>query len=279
MDELELFEGRKETFAVKIENYEVPMDMLLDLIARAEISIRDVFVSDVTDQYLAYVKTLDRVDIEKASYFVSYATRILDIKVRSLLPKTEEETLQLEEEKESFIYELEMRQIFLDAMSGLRERETYNVFRNDPEFTKDDYRRVIDQEEFNLGALADAFSRLMYKFALKEDKPSGVKVIRKDRFTVVDKTKELIILLKEKQRVMFTSLFEVEADKPPYTIGEYVNTFLAVLELCKRQFITVEQEEEFGEIALDLREGAESITYESIVGNMDANEYEYKESN
>ena len=267
MEELDLFEGKKETYQIHVNEYSLPMDKLLELINNAEIPIRDVFVSDVTNQYLEYVRTLDAVDFDKAIYFVSYATRILDLKVRSLLPQTEEEYMALEEEKQSFIDELEMRRIFLDAMNMLHVRETLNVFGIEPEYTHKDYNVVIADEEFNMDALLDAFAHIMHRIGVDApETKKNTKVIVKDRFTVVDKTKELIVLLKEKRSLRFEELFTVAEGEPEYTMGEKINTFLALLELLRRQFATVEQEEEFGAITIGIREGADQITYEDIVG-------------
>lgn len=267
MEELDLFEGKKETYQIHVNEYSLPMDKLLELITNAEISIRDVFVSDVTNQYLEYVRTLDALDYDKATYFVSYATRILDIKVRSLLPQTEEEYIALEEEKESFINELEMRRIFLDAMNMLHVRETINVFGIEPEYTSRDYNVVIADEEFNMDALLDAFAHIMHRLDNVEAAPKkNTKVIEKDRFTVVDKTKELIVLLKERRSVHFEELFITAEGEPEYTMGEKINTFLAILELLRRQFATVNQEQEFGTITISIKEGADRVTYEDIVG-------------
>ena len=267
MEDLDLFEGKKETYQIHVNEYSLPMDKLLELITNAEIPIRDVFVSDVTNQYLEYVRTLDALDFDKATYFVSYATRILDLKVRSLLPQTEEEYIALEEEKESFINELEMRRIFLDAMNMLHVRETINVYGIEPEYKHNDYNIVIADEQFNMDALLDAFAHIMHR--INNEVPEvkkNAKVIVQDRFTVVDKTKELIITLKERRNLRFEELFITKEGEPEYTNSEKINTFLALLELLRRQFAMVEQEKEFGVITISIREGADAVTYEDIVG-------------
>lgn len=277
MAELDLFEGRRETFPIQVNEYSVPMDMLLDLIARAEIPIREVFMSNVTEQYLEYIKTQEILDHEKACNFVSYAAKLLDIKVRSLLPQTEEEAIQLEEERETLFNQLEMRQVFLEAMRLLQARETINVFGIEPEYTKRDYQLVIADDEFNMDALLDAFAHVMHRFQSNADKKTNTKVVVKDRFTVVDKTKQLIILLKEKKQISFDGLFEAADGDEPYTVGERINTFLALLELFRRQFARFTQDGEFGPITVDLAEGAEEMTYESILGGSDYTDYEYND--
>ncbi len=266
--DLDLFESRKETFPIHVNDNSLPVDMLLNLIMTAEIPIRDVFVGDITYQYLEHIRSLDFVDFDKATYFVSYATRLLDIKVRSLLPQTEEESIALEEEKESFINELEMRKIFLDAMNLLHVREAVNVFGIEPEYKHNDYNVVIADEQFNMDALLDAFAHIMHRIGVAETEPKkNTKVIVKDRFTVVDKTKELILILKQKRSVLFEDLFVVAEGEPEYTMGERINTFLALLELLRRQFAKVQQEEEFGSITVSIAEGADNVTYEDIVGD------------
>ena len=267
MEDLDLFESRKETFQLQVNDNSLPVDMLLDLIKSAEISIRDIFIGNITYQYLEHIRSLDFVDYDKAAYFVHFATRLLDLKVRSLLPQTEEEYMALEEEKESFFNVVEMRQIFRDAMDALQQREAVNVYGIEPEYKHRDYNVVIADEQFNMDALLDAFAHIMHRINTAEAEPKKkAKVIVKDRFTVVDKTKELIITLKDKRSILFEDLFVVQGDEPEYTMGERINTFLALLELLRRQFAVVKQEEEFGTITISIAEGADNVTYEDIVG-------------
>lgn len=279
VEEFDVLEERKETFPVRVNDEYMPIDMLLEHIQKAQIPIRDVFVSDVTNQFLAHIRSMEFLDVDKASYFATYATRILDIKIRSLLPQTEEEQQALEEEKESFIAELQLRQVFNIATSALHQRETINVFGIEPVFDKSDYNVVIADDQFNMDALLDAFARIMHRIDAAAAAPVAkkkTKVILKDRFTVVDKTKELILVLKDRRSVRFDDLFLAGEDEPEYTMGERVSTFLAVLELLRRQFAKVEQKEEFGEIVINIAEGADKITYEDIVGN---EPYLYDEDN
>ena len=70
-----------------LKDFEGPLDMLLFLIGKAKVDIRDIFVSDVTDQYIRSVREADDLDMDDASAFINMAATLVEIKSRSLLPK------------------------------------------------------------------------------------------------------------------------------------------------------------------------------------------------
>ena len=73
----------------RLSQFEGPLDMLLFLIGKAKIDIKDIFVSEITDQYIAAVREAEDIDMEEASAFIQMAATLLLIKSRSLLPKPE----------------------------------------------------------------------------------------------------------------------------------------------------------------------------------------------
>ena len=77
-------------YSTKLENFEGPLDLLLHLIKEAKIEIKDIFVSEVTDQYLQYISNLNEIDVEKASEYLIMAATLLEIKSKAVLPKVEE---------------------------------------------------------------------------------------------------------------------------------------------------------------------------------------------
>ena len=74
-------------YRVQTSAFEGPLDLLLQLISKAKINIKDSFISEITEQYLAVVSAMDQVDLDAASEFLSMAATLLYIKSRSLLPK------------------------------------------------------------------------------------------------------------------------------------------------------------------------------------------------
>ena len=84
MDELE------DKIKYKLENFEGPLDLLLHLIKEAKMDIQSVRLSEITEQYLAYIQDMGSMDMEKASEFIDVAATLIEIKSKSLLPKPEE---------------------------------------------------------------------------------------------------------------------------------------------------------------------------------------------
>jgi segregation and condensation protein A len=78
-------------YEVHLKQFEGPLDLLLHLIEQAEVDIKDIFISEITSQYLAYMRGLDELDMDTASEFIAMAANIVYIKSRSLLPKPPKE--------------------------------------------------------------------------------------------------------------------------------------------------------------------------------------------
>ena len=78
-------------YRVKLKQFEGPMDLLLHLIERSEVDIADIFISEITSQYLLYMDEIDELDMERASAFLTMAATLVYIKSRSLLPKVKAE--------------------------------------------------------------------------------------------------------------------------------------------------------------------------------------------
>ena len=74
-------------YHVRLKEFEGPLDLLLHLIARAKVDIRDIFVSEITEQYLASMEDIHSLDMDTASEFLAMAATLLEIKSRALLPK------------------------------------------------------------------------------------------------------------------------------------------------------------------------------------------------
>ena len=260
----DFFVESKETFSFKLDDFEGPLDLLLHMLKEAKIEIKNIFVSNITGQYLKYIEEMSTLDLEKASNFAGMAATLLDIKLRSVLPRTEEEDVILEEDKNSIILLLEEYELIKDTALKLKLTETTNRFFREAEFDEKDCRVLLTN--FNLDNLLDAFAGIMYKAETKTVAQEP-KLIVKDRFTVGQKTRSLAAALLEKKEISFFSLFDED-----YTDSEKINTFLALLELLKKQFAEAIQEKPFEDIRILLKDGAEELDYE---GGSDEQSDEY----
>lgn len=248
-----------------------PLDRILEMLDENDIAIEDLFISNITDQYLEYVSTLEALDIEKAVSFAYYASVLLDLKVRAMLPKTEEETVQFEEDRSRFIDELSIRQILNKMKKNLETKEVKCRYFIEPEYTEEDCNYCISN--FSLDELINAYVQIKELETIRgAQNVEGSKMIAKDRFTVLDKSKELVALLKEKKEVKFSDIA-----KSDLTVSEKINAFLALLELLRRQFAEVEQDFICGEITIRLAENAELIDFNKLFsGDYDSYEFDDK---
>ncbi|MBQ7653290.1 MAG: segregation/condensation protein A [Clostridia bacterium] len=270
----DLYEENLETYEFDLPNGEKgPLDVLLQMLDENQVNIRDIFISKITEQYLAYVRTLDKLDLERVSSFIYYASLLLDLKVRNMMQADEETQQETEEVTERFFDELERRKLLNEMRETLAEKQVVCRYFVEPEFTEADCRYCINN--FDLNALVDAYLNVKRRQTIRQvsEKPSA-KTVTKDRFTVLDKTKELVMLLKEEKCISFSDVAYKDAS---YTDSERINAFLALLELLRRQFAIAEQKEPFGEIIIKIAEGKEDMSLEEIIKG-DYEDYEFKET-
>lgn len=233
-------------YSTKLENFEGPLDLLLHLIKEAKIEIKDIFVSEVTEQFLTYMNGLSRLDVDKASEYLNMAATLLEIKSKSILPKIEEFTEE-EDEGQALIRQLEEYKMFKEVSEELKQQENVLRFYKEPDKSVGDVRIVYN--DFNLDGLIKAFSKLLMRVDDKKRQQNVLKEIPKEVFTVKDKIEEIRTVLLEKESVSFFEMFNHH-----YTKSELITTFQAMLELLKLQYITVVQNGVFDDITLTLRE-------------------------
>lgn len=217
-----------EKFQYKLETFEGPLDLLLTLIKKNKVSIYDIPIVEITEQYLEIVEGIDEDKIENASEFIVMAADLLYIKSRMLLPKTEEE--EEEDPREELAQRLAEYQKFKEASKELRKSEfssRHMVFRDEEkiDFPKPEYDR-----EHTISELIDAFNSIMAR-KIRREKPtkrafSGI--VGREKVSVDDMVEKICKKLRRSKKVTFKTLFSEEDSKP-----EMIATFLAVLEMIK----------------------------------------------
>ncbi len=234
-------------YSTKLENFEGPLDLLLHLIKEAKIEIKDVFVSQVTEQFLQYMNSVALLDVDKASEYLNMAATLLEIKSKSILPKIEDITDDFEDPEQALIRQLEEYKLFKEASEKLKEQENVLRFYKEPDKSVGDVKIVYN--DFNLDGLIAAFSKLLMRVDDKKRQENVLKEIPKEIFTVKDKVEHIRTVLLDKKEVSFFEMFSSY-----YTKNELITTFQAMLELLKLQYIKVEQNGIFDDITLILRD-------------------------
>lgn len=245
MEEVEELEGGSQ-FRFSFEGFEGPFDLLLELIAKKNIEIKDVKLAEITGQFLQYVETLQQIDMEESTAFLDTASRLLLIKSKSLLPVEQEEEEENQIDDETLLkMQLEEYKLFKETGEVLQKQENVNRLYKQPDKNVGDARIVFNQ--FNLDKLLDAFAFILMRTKDKENPQE--KKINRDRWTVADKIQFLTNILKDNKEINFFSLFD-----DTYSKLEVITVFMAILELLKFQKIEVVQAEKYADITIKRKE-------------------------
>ena len=256
-----LEETEESDYKFKLNQFEGPLDLLLHLIKITKIDICDIFLSDITEQYLEYMKDIDMVDMDKASEFIDMSATLLEIKSKHLLPKPVEDE-DYEDPEERLIRQIEEYKLFKEQSEKLATIEDVNKLYKAPDNSVGEFKYELP-DKLSLDALINAFSNLMQKMTIQAEVIQEKKIV-KDRFTVAQKISQIKDMLLVKKEFKFNELFESS-----YSKSEVINTFLALLELLKRQYIMVQQNGLFEEIDIIRNEDINARLTEDISTEFD----------
>ena len=256
-----LEETEEDDYKFKLQQFEGPLDLLVHLIKVTKIDIRDIFLSDITEQYMAMMKDIDSIDVEKASEFINMSATLLEIKSRHLIP-SEEEVVEEDDPEQRLIRQIEEYKIFKEQGEVLSKIEDVDRFYKAPDNSVGEFKYELP-EKLSLNSLIGAFTSMMQKMSIKAEVVQEKKIV-KDKFTVAQKISHIKDVLITRNRFKFKELFEES-----YSRSEVINTFLALLELLKRQYITVVQNTLFDDIDIVKNEDLNSILTESITNEFD----------
>lgn len=246
--EEELDENLETTSSLlfKLDGFEGPLDLLLHLIKEKNVSIMEVKISEITDQYMKYMENISSLDMEEATAFLDMTSRLLEIKSRSILPVETEEDEQEELDPETQLkMQLQEYQLFKEAGISLHEIENVDRFYKQPDKSVGDARIVFNQ--FNLEKLYDSFAFILMRTKDRENPQE--KKINRDRWTVAEKIEFLNSVLKDNKEINFFSLFD-----DTYSKLEVITVFMAILELLKFQKIEVVQKDKYADITIKRKE-------------------------
>lgn len=252
-----------EKYSINTEVYSGPLDLLLQLIEKAELDITKLALAQVTDQYLEYLRTLQEQNAAEVSAFVVIAARLVQIKSAALLPKPVFAGQPVEEDpgealaQQLILYKkFKMLALFLDEReaAGLR---TYLRMDSQPRFS---IPTKLDISELTLDELVKTAREVL---GGQNNMPPLSQVVSIPRITIRQKINSIIENLRKTGSVKFSNLLSLKNNRL-----EIVVTFLAMLELVKRRIVGASQEALFGEIEL---------TSEGEWGNFEYQELEFEE--
>jgi segregation and condensation protein A len=235
----------QDDYKVQLDVFEGPLDLLLYLIKKDEVDIYNIPIERVTKQYMEYLSVMKLLDLNIAGEFIVMAATLMMIKSRMLLPVEDRPEMEAEEDdpRWELVRQLVEYKKFKEAAAHLQQREYLqeNVFSRglDPILPADP-EPGIGLGDVGLFDLIAAFNEALKKVRVEE-----FGEIIDDRFTVVDKIEHVLERLRDKGKVVFTTLFANAASR-----NEIVCTFLAVLELIRLRQVVAQQDSDFGEIVI-----------------------------
>ena len=250
-------------YTTVLDGFEGPLDLLLFLINKEEIEIKDVFVSQVTEQFLDYMKGLPYLDVDKVSDYLNIAATIIKIKAQALVPKLDEDLEpeeDLDDDKANLIRALEEYKLIKEESKKLKELETVGYYFKEPDKDVGETKTVFNLEGLTLDGLISAFSELILKQERKIAE-AEIREIPRDSYTVEEKITVILETLETKDEIQFEELFNRD-----YSKVEIITTFQAMLELLKYQFLRVRQDTTFGEIIISLNPDREE---DATLGEID----------
>ncbi len=236
-------------YELRLDNFEGPLDLLCYLIDKNKMDIYKVSISDITDQYIQYLKTQEELNLEIASEFLVMASTLLLIKSKGLLPKVEEEEEEITEE--------ELLRRIIDYK---KYKEISKVFKEKIEVFSKRFYKLPDkielpkqeiEKKFTMEDIVEKYKLLIEKNENKKNENSLniEKIAVYDSYSVADKVKDIFRELVRKPKFVFNKLFSLK-EKPK---AEVVTAFSSVLELSRRNKINAEQIETFGDIVISKR--------------------------
>ena len=216
-------------YEVHLKEFDGPLDLLLHLIEQAKVDIKDIFISEITNQYLSLMEELDELDMDTASEFLTMAATLVYIKSRSLLPKPPKEYKLFKQAGEKLN----------ELSAGMR-----GVFSRLPE----EFALPPQEYELEQATAEELFAAFMDVLNREEPESSIPEIAKKvdaDKYTVRTQLVKIRAKLKEGASVTFEELFEATSVKL-----EKIVTFMALLEMIARQEILLKQPTPYGRITI-----------------------------
>ena len=230
-------------YQVDLDIFRGPLDLLLYLVKRDEVDLRDIAIARIADQFKDYLEVIHVLDVERAGEFLVMAATLMEMKSKMLLPRPEEGGATDDDPRLELVRQLMQYKRFKEAAALLdarAEQQSYRLPRSPVVGAAAAAPTTPSVRAVELWDLVSAFGRLMRETMALQ--PHEIVVDQTPLHVYMER---ILKRLEQEPRLSFASLFT-----PPHTRGRLVGLFLAVLELTKGRQIVPEQGEPFTEIWL-----------------------------
>lgn len=236
-------------YKVKLKSFEGPFDLLVYLIENAEMSIYDIRISEITNQYLAYIKAMEERDVALASEFMVLASTLIEIKSKMILPRVSEdgETVVDEDPRSELVERLIEYKRFkgIAAMLEAREERSMNIFEKPQEDISEYLENPDEYLSLDLKEFATAFSMFIQKKQKVEAVRKHYTRIERERASMEKRISSILNAVRAKIGHIFSFRDFIHDKKDRYDV---VVTFMSLLEMAKARAVRVEQQAAYGDI-------------------------------
>lgn len=234
-------------YAIKIENFEGPLDLLCHLIDKNKMNIYDIKISEIADQYIEYINAMEEANLEVTSEFIIMASTLLYIKSKGLLPNQVENEEELTEEQ--LIERIIEYKKYKEITSKLKE----NYLEFSKRFFKIAETIELPKQKLEVEYTPDILPQIYQAIVEKNNEKvnQNAKNIEKiaiiEKYTVASKVKEMFKELIKKPKFVFNKLYSISKCNKQ----EVVTAFNGLLELSRRNKVKTTQEELFADITVE----------------------------
>ena len=234
-------------YAIKIDNFEGPLDLLCHLIDKNKMDIYDINLSEITDQYIQFIKQMEEENLEITSEFLVMATTLLYIKSKNLLPKQDVEEEEVSEEE--LIRRIIEYKKYKEITKKLRENfQIYSdriyKLQEEIELPKQKLEKDYDNK-----LIPELYSNIIKRNEEKVNVNAQniEKIAITDTYTVASKVKEMLRVLVKSKKFVFNKMFSIKK----HNKQEVVTAFSGLLELSRRSKVVTVQEDLFSDILVE----------------------------
>jgi segregation and condensation protein A len=233
-----------QTYTIKTDRFEGPFDLLLFFIERDELDINDIPIAKITDDFLSYIKELEKLNIDVASEFMLVAATLMRIKAKMLIPRKELDELGNEiDPREELAQKIMEYKKFKEVVEQFESLEDLRHSRHHRGDTASELKLIankalvdLELESLSLYKLLLTFQKIMERFDQQKNKP--VHKIVQYAYTIENQQNYITSKINSKAKVDFIELFENTENRIHALV-----TFLALLEMLNLQMLTIIQGE------------------------------------
>ena len=250
----------QDDYEVRLSSFQGPLDLLLFLVRRAEVDIRDIPIHTIAEQYFAFLKQIDRIDVDLAGEFLVMAATLVEIKSRTLAPRQSgagdddapTDALDAADPRFELVRQLLSYQRYRTAAESLDALRHESARRwpaggHGGDAPEDDAEESIEIEDAHILDLVEAFERIIAAVDLTR---LGDHRVEYDDTPISLHQADIVDRLGRATRRSLTLQQVMEGR----TRGEMIGLFLALLELARNQQVEIRQDDPDASVEIALRE-------------------------